>query len=60
MGPPLRLDQRPVGVAQETDVYWNGWAARLIQSLAGPDNVELRLVWSADPTAEPYPRPMGF
>jgi hypothetical protein len=44
----------------KTDVYWNGWAARLIQSLAGPDNVELRLVWSADPTAEPHPRPMGF
>ncbi|MER7197463.1 hypothetical protein CG723_44290 [Streptomyces sp. CB01635] len=44
----------------ETYVYWNGWAARLIQSLAGPENVELRLVWSADPTAERHPRPMGF
>ncbi|MEU6406724.1 hypothetical protein [Streptomyces sp. NPDC046985] len=43
-----------------TYVYWNGWAARLIQSLAGPENVELRLVWSSDPNAEAHPRPMGF
>ncbi|MEU6391722.1 hypothetical protein [Streptomyces sp. NPDC046939] len=43
-----------------TFVHWNGWAARLIQSLAGSENVELRLVWSADPTARPHPRPMGF
>ncbi|MFE5027971.1 hypothetical protein ACFRAO_32860 [Streptomyces sp. NPDC056656] len=44
----------------KTFVYWNGWAARLIQSLAGPQNVELRLVWSSDPDAVPHPRPMGF
>ncbi|MEV6803450.1 hypothetical protein [Streptomyces sp. NPDC051132] len=43
-----------------TYVYWNGWAARLIQSIAGPENVELRLVWSSDPGAVPHPRPMGF
>ncbi|WP_330460318.1 hypothetical protein OIB37_27680 [Streptomyces sp. NBC_00820] len=43
-----------------TYVYWNGWAARLIQSIAGPENVELRLVWSSDPGATPHPRPMGF
>ncbi|MEK0098492.1 hypothetical protein WDA79_08275 [Streptomyces sp. A475] len=44
----------------KTFVYWNGWAARLIQSFAGPDNVELRLVWSTGATAESHPRPMGF
>lgn len=44
----------------KTYVYWNGWAARLIQSIAGPENVELRLVWSSDPGAVPHPRPMGF
>ncbi|MFF9019293.1 hypothetical protein [Streptomyces eurythermus] len=43
-----------------TYVYWNGWAARLIQSITGPENVELRLVWSTDPGAVPHPRPMGF
>ncbi|MFE6759999.1 hypothetical protein ACFVDQ_41460 [Streptomyces sp. NPDC057684] len=43
----------------KTFVYWNGWAARLIQSLAGLDNVELRLVWSTETTTEPHPRPMG-
>jgi hypothetical protein len=52
--PCFRLPQ------SRTFVYWNGWAARLIQTLAGPENTELRLVWSTDPTAEPHPYPMGF
>ncbi|MCL3992092.1 hypothetical protein [Streptomyces lavenduligriseus] len=43
-----------------TYVYWNGWAARLIQSVAAPENVELRLVWSTEPGAVRHPRPMGF
>ncbi|MFI0229755.1 hypothetical protein [Streptomyces sp. NPDC017086] len=43
-----------------TYVYWNGWAARLIRSIVGPENIELRLVWSSDPHATPHPRPMGF
>ncbi|MDN3261302.1 hypothetical protein QWJ26_16055 [Streptomyces sp. CSDS2] len=44
----------------KTYVYWNGWAARLIRSLVGAENIELRLVWSSDPQATPHPRPMGF
>ncbi|MFD5121210.1 hypothetical protein [Streptomyces sp. NPDC058385] len=44
----------------KTFVYWNGWAARLIQSLAGPDSIELRLVWSARPHLRAPPPPDGF
>lgn len=41
-------------------VYWNGWAADLLCDLIGEDDLELRLVWSTDPEAEPHPAPMGF
>lgn len=41
-------------------VYWNAWAARLIESSAALGSVELRLVWSSDPTATPHQDPMGF
>ncbi|MEV6296546.1 hypothetical protein AB0M41_40420 [Streptomyces sp. NPDC051896] len=43
-----------------TYVYWNAWAAHLIESSAAPGSVELRLVWSSDPTATPHRDPMGF
>ncbi|MFF9019294.1 hypothetical protein [Streptomyces eurythermus] len=43
-----------------TYVYWNAWAARLIEEAAPPRSVELRLVWSSDPTATPHRDPMGF
>jgi len=42
-----------------THVYWNAWAAHLIESSAAPGSVELRLVWSSDPTATPHRDPMG-
>jgi hypothetical protein len=44
----------------KTYVYWNAWAARLIESSAAPGSLELRLVWSSDPTATPHRDPMGF
>ncbi|WP_330460315.1 hypothetical protein OIB37_27665 [Streptomyces sp. NBC_00820] len=44
----------------KTYVYWNAWAARLIESSAAPGSVELRLAWSSDPTATPHRDPMGF
>ncbi|MFD5424002.1 hypothetical protein [Streptomyces sp. NPDC127084] len=44
----------------KTYVYWNAWAARSIESSAAPGSLELRLVWSSDPTATPHRDPMGF
>ncbi|MGJ5752037.1 hypothetical protein FB563_0102 [Streptomyces puniciscabiei] len=52
--PAFRLPQN------RTYVYWNAWAARLIESSAAPGSVELRLVWSSNPTATPHRDPMGF
>lgn len=41
-------------------VYWNSWAVDLLCDLIGKDDLELRLVWSTDPDAEPHRNPMGF
>jgi hypothetical protein len=49
--PAFRIPQSPGAV------YWNGWAADLLQKLVG-DDLERRLVWSEDKTLKPHPNPM--
>ncbi len=62
----FRGDRVPVDVPafrlpeNRTYVYWNAWAAHLIEEAAPSGSVELRLVWSSDPTATPHRDPMGF
>lgn len=51
--PAFRLPQAP------TSVHWTGWAAARLKALLG-DELELRLIWSADPTQTPHPNPWGF
>jgi hypothetical protein len=50
----FRLPQFPRGV------YWNAWAVELLCDLIGRENLEVRLVWSTDPTAVPHHDPMGL
>ncbi|MDX3231477.1 hypothetical protein [Streptomyces sp. ME19-01-6] len=40
-------------------IYWNGWAVDRVRELLG-DDLEVRLVWSEDPTLTPHHNPMGF
>ncbi|MDT0269029.1 hypothetical protein RM844_22340 [Streptomyces sp. DSM 44915] len=51
--PAFRVPQFP------TAVHWNAWAALRLRDLIG-DDLELRLVWSADPGQRPHPSPWGF
>ena len=51
--PAFRLPQFPTGV------YWNGWAVDRLKKLLG-DDLEVRPVWSEDPTRHPHPNPWGF
>ncbi|WP_222854069.1 hypothetical protein [Fodinicola acaciae] len=60
----FRADAVPVDlpafrVPSSTSVFWNGWAADRLCELAGVD-VEVRLVWSDDPTRTPHSDPWGF
>ncbi|MBT2392301.1 hypothetical protein J7E87_23480 [Streptomyces sp. ISL-1] len=38
---------------------WNGWAADCLAELVG-DVLEVRLVWSQDPSLTPHRDPMRF
>jgi hypothetical protein len=49
--PAFRVPESPIAV------YWNGWAADLLQKLVG-DDLERRLVWSEDKSLKPHPNPM--
>jgi hypothetical protein len=50
----FRIPEYPVAI------YWNGWAADRQAGLLG-DDIEARLVWSADRSATPHPAdPWGF
>ncbi|MFI1111392.1 hypothetical protein ACH4TU_26070 [Streptomyces physcomitrii] len=51
--PAFRIPQSPVYV------HWNAWAARRLREAVGPE-VEVRLVWSADPAEVPARPPWGF
>ncbi|MEU1200773.1 hypothetical protein ABZ446_31770 [Streptomyces sp. NPDC005813] len=42
-----------------TAVCWNGWAVERLTALLG-DQLEVRLVWSEDPTLIPHHNPWGF
>lgn len=60
----FRADAVPAGlpafrVPRSTRIYWNEWAAERLTELAGAD-LEMRLVWSADPARVPHPDPWGF
>lgn len=46
-------------VPQSTKIYWNYWAVDRLIKLAGRD-LEVRLVWSEDPTRAPHPDPWGW
>ena len=49
----FRIPEYPVAI------YWSGWATDRLVELLGED-IEARLVWSADRSATPHPDPWGF